>query len=134
MSEEMYKEIILDHYKNPRNKGVFPDAEVSAEDYNPVCGDRIRIDIIIADDKVSDVKFDGEGCAISQASASILTDMLIDKSIDEILKLDKDDILKALGTPVLGPARIKCALLSLKVMKLGTYSYIGKDTPTDSAD
>ena len=90
MSEEMYKEIILDHYKNPRNKGVFPDAEVSAEDYNPVCGDRIRIDIMIVDDKVSDVKFDGEGCAISQASASILTDMLIDKSTDEILKLDKE--------------------------------------------
>ena len=78
MSDDIYKEIILDHYRNPRNKGKLTDPDISAQDNNPVCGDRISIDITLKDNVVSDIKFDGEGCAISQSSASILTDMLMD--------------------------------------------------------
>lgn len=132
MSEDIYKEIILDHYRNPKNKGRLIDAEISAQDNNPVCGDQISIDIKLEDDVVSDIKFDGEGCAISQSSASILTEMLMGKTVDELSKFTKDELLEELGTPSLGPARIKCALLSLKVLKIGTYQYLGAKLPSDS--
>ena len=131
MSEDIYKEIILDHYRNPRNKGKLPDSEISAQDNNPVCGDRISIDIKLENNIVSDIKFDGEGCAISQSSASILTDMLMGKTVEELSKFTKDQLLEELGTPSLGPARIKCALLSLKVLKIGTYQYLGTELPDD---
>ncbi len=132
MSEDIYKEIILDHYRNPRNKGRISGAEISAQDNNPVCGDRLSIDIKLEDNVVSDIKFDGEGCAISQSSASILTEMLMGKTVDELSKFTKDELLEELGTPSLGPARIKCALLSLKVLKIGTYQYLGAELPSDS--
>jgi|TARA_B000000460_G_C21422488_1_gene351493 nitrogen fixation NifU-like protein len=132
MSEDIYKEIILDHYRNPRNKGSLSNAEISAQDNNPVCGDRLSIDIKLEDNVVSDIKFDGEGCAISQSSASILTEMLMGKTVDELSKFTKDELLEELGTPSLGPARIKCALLSLKVLKMGTYQYLGAELPSDS--
>ena len=132
MSEDIYKEIILDHYRNPRNKGRLSNAEISAQDNNPVCGDRLSIDIKLEDNVVSDIKFDGEGCAISQSSASILTEMLMGKTVDELSKFTKDELLEELGTPSLGPARIKCALLSLKVLKMGTYQYLGAELPSDS--
>ena len=134
MSEDIYKEIILDHYRNPRNKGNINDAEISAQDYNPVCGDKLTLDIKLENDVVSDIKFDGEGCAISQASASILTEMLMGKTLEDLSKFSKDALLEELGTPSLGPARIKCALLSLKVLKIGTYKYLGDELPKDSAD
>ena len=132
MSEDIYKEIILDHYRNPRNKGNINDAEISAKDYNPVCGDKLTLDIKLENDVVSDIKFDGEGCAISQASASILTEMLMGKTLEDLSKFSKDALLEELGTPALGPARIKCALLSLKVLKIGTYKYLGDELPKDS--
>ncbi|MAM41747.1 MAG: SUF system NifU family Fe-S cluster assembly protein [Thaumarchaeota archaeon] len=132
MSEDIYKEIILDHYRNPRNKGNINDAEISAKDYNPVCGDKLTLDIKLENDVVSDIKFDGEGCAISQASASILTEMLMGKTLEDLSKFSKDALLEELGTPSLGPARIKCALLSLKVLKIGTYKYLGDELPKDS--
>ena len=134
MSEDIYKEIILDHYRNPRNKGKLPDSEISAQDYNPVCGDKLTLDIKLENDVVSDIKFDGEGCAISQASASILTEMLMGKTLEDLSKFSKDALLEELGTPSLGPARIKCALLSLKVLKIGTYKYLGDELPKDSDD
>jgi nitrogen fixation NifU-like protein len=134
MSEDIYKEIILDHYRNPRNKGNINDAEISAQDYNPVCGDKLTLDIKLENDVVSDIKFDGEGCAISQASASILTEMLMGKTLEDLSKFSKDALLEELGTPSLGPARIKCALLSLKVLKIGTYKYLGDELPKDSDD
>ena len=132
MSEDIYKEIILDHYRNPRNKGNINDAEISAKDYNPVCGDKLTLDIKLENDVVSDIKFDGEGCAISQACASILTEMLMGKTLEDLSKFSKDALLEELGTPSLGPARIKCALLSLKVLKIGTYKYLGDELPKDS--
>lgn len=117
----MYREVILDHYKNPRNKGTLDPADFSFEDDNPLCGDRIRIDVRVGEDnKVKEVAFSGQGCAISQASASMLTEHIIGKSLDEVKQLSKDDILEMLGIE-LGPVRLKCALLSLKVLKAGVY-------------
>ena len=118
--DDLYRELILDHYQHPHNHGEIPGADISFEDSNPLCGDKIRIDIRLKGDVVDDVKFNGKGCAISQASASMLTDEILGKSLDEIKKLDKKFILDLLGIP-LGPSRIKCALLPLKVIKAGVY-------------
>lgn len=118
--DDLYREIILDHYQHPHNHGTLPDADVTYEDSNPLCGDRIRMDLKIRDGIVEDVKFSGKGCAISQASASMLTDEIKGKSLEDIRHIDKQVILDMLGIP-LGPTRIKCALLPLKVVKAGAY-------------
>ena len=132
MSDDIYREIILDHYRNPRNKGKLPDADVSIHDSNPLCGDEIDIHLKVDGDKIKDVKFEGRGCAISQASASMLTEMVMGKPLTSIKDLSKDDILENIGLTSLGPARIKCALLSLKVLKLGMVKYYSDRDP-DSA-
>ena len=119
--DDMYREVILDHYKNPRNRGVLDPADISYEDDNPLCGDRIRIDLRVDDDNViTEVGFSGRGCAIAQASASMLTEHILGKSLDEVKQMQKDDMLDLLGIE-LTPVRLKCALLSLKVLKVGVY-------------
>ena len=120
MVDSLYREIILDHYRNPRNKGTLDPADYSYEDTNPLCGDEVRIDLRVEGDRVADVKFTGRGCAISQASASILTELVQGRPLDEVKALTKDDLLEELGIPV-SPARMKCALLGLKVLKAGIY-------------
>jgi nitrogen fixation NifU-like protein len=132
LSDDIYREIILDHYRNPRNKGKLPGADVSIHDSNPLCGDEIDIHLKVDEDKIKDVKFEGRGCAISQASASMLTEMVMGKPLTSIRDLSKDDILENIGLTSLGPARIKCALLSLKVLKLGMVKYYSDRDP-DSA-
>lgn len=123
---DLYREAILDHYRNPRNKGTLDPADYSYEDTNPLCGDEVRIDLRVVDDRVSDVKFSGRGCAVSQASASILTEMVEGLTLDEVKALTKDDLLDELGIPV-SPARLKCALLGLKVLKAGVYGVSQSD-------
>ncbi len=118
--DDFYREIILEHYKHPANRGSIPNATISHEEDNPLCGDRIRIDLLVKDDVVQDVKFNGQGCAISQASADMLTEEIKGKSLDEVRRIDKQFILDMIGIP-LTPARLKCALLSLKVVKVGAY-------------
>jgi nitrogen fixation NifU-like protein len=119
--DDMYRENILDHYKNPRNHGTLEPADFTYEDDNPLCGDRIRIDVRVdSQQRVSDVAFTGKGCAISQASASMLTEEILGKTLDEVKQISKERILELLGIP-LGPTRVKCALLSLKVLKAGVY-------------
>jgi nitrogen fixation NifU-like protein len=119
--EDFYRENILDHYRNPRNKGQLEDPTHTHEEDNPLCGDVIRIDLHVNDQNVIDeVRFDGQGCAISQASASMLTEMIEGKTLEEAKELSKEDILEALGIEI-GPVRLKCALLSLKVRKAGVY-------------
>jgi nitrogen fixation NifU-like protein len=118
--DDLYREVILDHYQNPRNYGVLEEATISHEEDNPVCGDRLRLDLVLTDDKVTDVRFSGQGCAISQASASMLTEHILGKTLEEVKSLDKQFILDMLGIQ-LGPVRIKCALLALKVLKVGVY-------------
>jgi nitrogen fixation NifU-like protein len=134
-SADIYREIILDYYRNPRNYGKIENPDISKRDSNPLCGDELEMHINIKDNKVSDVKFTGKGCAISQASASMLTELIMGKDFDYVKQLTKEDILENLGLPDLGPARIKCALLSLKVLKYGIYSYLSeKLNDTTTAD
>lgn len=118
--DDLYREIILDHYQHPHNHGTIEGADISYEDTNPLCGDKIRIDMKVKDGIVEDVKFSGKGCAISQASASMLTDEILGKSLEEIKHLDKQAVFDLVGIP-LGPSRVKCALLPLKVVKTGAY-------------
>jgi len=109
-------EYILDHYKNPRNFGTIEDADFSYEEGIPSCGDVIRVDLKIRDNKLEDIKFSGTGCAISQASVSILTENVAGKEIEDIISLTDHDMLEALGGRV-SPIRFKCALLGLTVLK-----------------
>ncbi|HVM46337.1 MAG TPA: SUF system NifU family Fe-S cluster assembly protein [Candidatus Thermoplasmatota archaeon] len=119
----MYREHILDHYKHPRNFGVLKDPTVDHEANNPLCGDAIRMTFLVDDmHKVKDVKFSGRGCAISQASASLLTTRIKGQPLEEIKKLERDDIVKMLGIPI-SPVRLKCALLSLAVLREGIEIY-----------
>jgi len=119
--DDFYRENILDHYRNPRNKGRLDNPTHMHEEHNPLCGDVIRIVLHVNDkDVIEEVRFEGEGCAISQASASMLTEMIQGKTLEEAKQVSKDDILEALGIDI-GPVRLKCALLSLKVLKAGVY-------------
>jgi nitrogen fixation protein NifU and related proteins len=134
LSEDIYREIILDHYRNPRNKGRISDADVSFHDSNPLCGDEIDIHLKVEDNIVKDIKFEGRGCAISQASASMLTEMVMNKPLTSIKELNKNDILENIGLLNLGPARIKCALLSLKVLKMGMVEYYASKDPESAQE
>ncbi len=125
-SSDIYRELILDYYRNPRNFGKLDPHDIDARDSNPLCGDEVEIQIRVSPDKkIEDIKFLGKGCAISQASASMLTELAKGRPLEWAKELSKEDILKMLGTSDLGPARIKCALLSMKVLKTGVYSYLG---------
>lgn len=110
---DIYQEEILEHYRHPHNKGKIDHADVVQSEYNPLCGDQLTFFIKIDKGKVAEVKFEGTGCAISQAAASMLTDEIEGMEIAEIQKLQKEDVLKLLGIE-LGPTRLKCALLSLQ--------------------
>ena len=124
--DDMYREVILEHYKHPHNAGTLEQPDISYEDTNPLCGDRIRIDLKVESGIITDVRFQGRGCAISQASASLLTDELKGKSLDDVRALGKDDVLDLIGIPLdKNPVRIKCALLGLKTLKAGVYEYLG---------
>lgn len=124
--EDFYRELIIQRYKTPHFRGTLDPHDFSYEDDNPACGDHIQIDVRL-DDKgiVTEALFSGEGCAISQASADLLIESIIGKNIEEIKALGKDDVLDNLGIE-LGPVRLKCALLPLKVLKAGIYG-LGED-------
>jgi nitrogen fixation NifU-like protein len=123
--EDLYRENIIDHYKNPQFRGHLDPNNIHFEDDNPLCGDHIEITLRVDGfDKVTEGRFDGKGCAISQASADLLIESILGKSLLEIKKLTKQDVLDLLGIE-LGPVRLKCALLSLKVLKAGVYG-LGK--------
>jgi nitrogen fixation NifU-like protein len=119
--DDLYREVIIEHYKNPSYRGRLDPHDISFADNNPLCGDHIQVDLRVnASGQVSEARFDGHGCAISQASADLLMESIIGKPIEEVKKLNKQDILDLLGIE-LGPVRLKCALLSLKVLKAGVY-------------
>jgi len=119
--DDLYREVIIEHYKNPSYRGHLDPHDITFADNNPLCGDHIEITLRVNDKGiVSDARFDGHGCAISQASADLLIESIIGKSLEDVKKLNKQDILDLLGIE-LGPVRLKCALLSLKVLKAGVY-------------
>ncbi|MEW6179503.1 MAG: Fe-S cluster assembly sulfur transfer protein SufU [Chloroflexota bacterium] len=119
--DDLYREIIIERYKEPLYRGVLEPNDISFEDENPLCGDHIRIDLRVDESqRVVEAAFSGHGCAISQASADLLLESIIGKTLDEIKQLNKQDVLDLLGIE-LGPVRLKCALLPLKVVKAGVY-------------
>ena len=123
---DIYHEMIIDYSRNPVNYGEIEDPDVTFHDSNPLCGDSIDIDMKIDNNTVSDIKFHGKGCAICMACSSVLTEITKGKSIDDVRKIEKNDVLGELGLENLQAVRIKCALLSLKVLKSALYSYLGK--------
>lgn len=119
--DDLYREIIIERYKEPLYRGVLDPHDISFEDENPLCGDHIRIDLRVDENsRVVEAAFSGHGCAISQASADLLLESIIGKTLDEVKRLNKQDVLDLLGIE-LGPVRLKCALLPLKVVKAGVY-------------
>jgi nitrogen fixation NifU-like protein len=119
--EDFYRELIIERYKSPRFRGTLDPHDFSYEDDNPACGDHIQIDVRVDQNGVvTEALFSGEGCAISQASADLLLESIIGKELDDIKALEKEDVLENLGIE-LGPVRLKCALLPLKVLKAGVY-------------
>jgi nitrogen fixation NifU-like protein len=131
---DMYREIILDHAQHPRHPGVLDAADVDHEEHNPLCGDRLRLTLKLDENKkIVDVAWDGEGCAISQAAASMLSEEILGKTLDEIRHLTKDDILELVGIP-LTINRVKCALLPLKTLIIGTSGLTEWQTVEDKGD
>jgi len=123
----MYRQQILDHYKNPRNYGELEDPTFTHVGENPVCGDTIKMDVVLADDEetIERVAFRGDGCAISQASASMLSEELVGMAVRDLLEMDRDDIIDMLGVEI-SAMRIKCAVLAEKVAQDGAEIYFGK--------
>lgn len=113
---DIYAENILEHYKNPQNKGVIENADIVQTGANPLCGDHLVLYFKLNEDKISDIKFEGKGCAISQAAISMLTEELKGMTLESAARISKSDILKMLGVEI-GPTRMKCALLGLNTVK-----------------
>ena len=124
---DIYHEMIVDYSRNPINYGEIENHDVTFHDSNPLCGDSIDIDMKIDENKVTDIKFHGRGCAICMACSSVLTEITKGKSLEEARAIEKNDVLGELGLEHLQAVRIKCALLSLKVLKSALYTYIGKN-------
>jgi nitrogen fixation NifU-like protein len=132
--EDLYREVILDHYKNPRGHGVIEHADASAEGMNPLCGDEVEIYVAFDEDgeTIDEVKFSGRGCAISQASTSMLMEMVKGRTAAEVGGMNKDELLEEIGIP-LTPIRLKCALLGLGVLKVALHRAKGTPLPAEWA-
>jgi nitrogen fixation NifU-like protein len=128
--ESLYREVILDHYKNPRGHGVIEDADAEAEGQNPLCGDEVSIYVAFGEDgeTIDEVKFSGRGCAISQAATSMLMEMTKGRRAGEVAALDKDELLAEIGVP-LTPVRLKCAMLGLTTLKVALHKAKGTPLP-----
>jgi nitrogen fixation protein NifU and related proteins len=132
--ESLYREQILDHYKNPRSHGVVEGADARAEGMNPLCGDEVTISVAFADDgdTIRDVGFEGRGCAISQAATSMLMEMVKGRKASEVAAMPKDELLDEIGIP-LTPIRLKCAILGLGVLKVALHKSKGTPLPEEWA-
>jgi nitrogen fixation NifU-like protein len=132
--DQLYREVILDHYKNPRGHGLLEDPDAQAEGQNPLCGDEVSIYVAFGEDgdTIDEIKFSGRGCAISQAATSMLTEMVKGRSATEVATLPKDELLDEIGIP-LTPVRLKCALLGLSTLKLALHKAKGTPLPEEWA-
>ncbi len=132
--DQMYREVILDHYKNPRGHGLLENADAQADGQNPLCGDEVSIFVAFGEDgdTIDEVKFSGRGCAISQAATSMLMEMVKGRSATEVATLPRDELLDEIGIP-LTPVRLKCALLGLSTLKLALHKAKGTPLPDEWA-
>jgi nitrogen fixation NifU-like protein len=132
--DQLYREVILDHYKNPRGHGLLDDPDAQAEGQNPLCGDEVSIYVAFEDDgdTIDEVKFSGRGCAISQAATSMLTELVQGRSAQEVAALPREELLDEIGIP-LTPVRLKCALLGLSTLKLALHKAKGTPLPEEWA-
>jgi len=132
--DQLYREVILDHYKNPRGHGLLEHADAEAEGQNPLCGDEVSIYVAFGEDgdTIDEVKFSGRGCAISQAATSMLTELVQGRSAREVAALPRDELLDEIGIP-LTPVRLKCALLGLSTLKLALHKAKGTPLPQGMA-
>jgi nitrogen fixation protein NifU and related proteins len=129
--DQLYRELILDHYKNPHNHGLLETADASAEGQNPLCGDEVSVSVRLGEGGViEDVGFEGRGCAISQAATSMLTDLVKGRPADDVATMAKEELLDELGIP-LTPVRLKCAILGLGVLKLALHKAKGTPLPEE---
>ena len=128
--DQLYREVILDHYKNPRGHGVIEDADAEAEGQNPLCGDEVSVYVAFGEDgeTIDDVKFSGRGCAISQAATSMLMEMTKGRTAQQVAELDKEELLAEIGVP-LTPVRLKCAMLGLTTLKVALHKAKGTPLP-----
>jgi nitrogen fixation NifU-like protein len=132
--DQLYRELILDHYKNPRNHGLLDPADAQAEGQNPLCGDEILVSVRLGeDDVIEEVGFDGRGCAISQAATSMLTEMVKGRKASEVAAMPKEDLLEEIGIP-LTPVRLKCAILGLTTLRLALHKAKGTPLPEGLAE
>ena len=126
--DDLYREHILDHYKHPRNHGKLEDADITAEGLNPLCGDQLELALKIRDGRIAEIRFDGRGCSISQAATSMMTELVVGKTVEEAAALTRDDIIEELGIP-LSPVRLKCALLGLGTLRVALHRHSGTPLP-----
>jgi nitrogen fixation NifU-like protein len=132
VDDELYREQILDHYKSPRNHGELTDPDATAEGNNPLCGDEVTVDLRIADGAVSEIAFRGHGCAISQASLSMLSEEIVGMPVEQVAALPREHVEEMLGIP-LSPVRLKCALLGLGAIKVALHRHSGTPLPKEWA-
>ncbi|MEX2049181.1 MAG: SUF system NifU family Fe-S cluster assembly protein [Gemmatimonadota bacterium] len=131
--DDLYREIILDHYKSPRNRGTLEPADARAEGQNPLCGDEVTITVNFdGGDRIEEIRFEGRGCAISQAATSMLTELVSGRTLDEVASMSKDELLEEIHVP-LTPVRLKCALLGLGVLKVALHRAKGTPLPEEWA-
>lgn len=125
--DELFRDTILEHYRHPRCRGTLEAPDVTYEDSNPLCGDKIRMDFHLRDGRIAAVRFSGVGCSISLASASMLCEFIEGKPLEEVKQISREDVLDLLGVSELGPVRSKCAMLALKTLKAGVYGLTQPD-------
>ena len=128
--EDLYREVILDHYKNPHGYGPMDDPDAHAEGQNPLCGDEITVSVRFDGDVIADVGFEGRGCAISQAATSMLTELVVGRSADEVARMPKEELLEEIGIP-LSPVRLKCAILGFGTLKVALHKSKGTPLPEE---
>ncbi len=128
--DQLYREVILDHYRNPRSHGLLDTPDAQAEGQNPLCGDEVTVSLRFDGDTIREVGFEGRGCAISQAATSMLTEIVQGKTADEVARMPKEELLEEIGIP-LTPVRLKCAILGLGVLKVALHKSKGTPLPEE---